>query len=120
MSGPDADRALSLIDRRSRHAAPGIARRCRDGGRRGHGGVASRASAVRNSISSGVIRDDRRRSDRHQFSARRAVIADAIKRLVEGKDLDRQQMQTVFAEMMDGKASDVQKSALLIALRMKG
>jgi anthranilate phosphoribosyltransferase len=48
------------------------------------------------------------------------VIADAIKRLVDGKDLDRQQMQTVFAEMMDGKASDVQKSALLIALRMKG
>jgi anthranilate phosphoribosyltransferase len=48
------------------------------------------------------------------------VIADAIKRLVDGKDLDRQQMKSVFAEMMDGKASDVQKSALLIALRMKG
>ena len=48
------------------------------------------------------------------------MIADAIKRLVEGEDLDRQQMQSVFAEMMDGKASDVQKSALLIALRMKG
>src|SRR4029077_1568472 len=56
----------------------------------------------------------------HQFSARRDVIADAIKRLVDGKDLDRQQVQSVFAEMMDGKASDVQKSALLIALRMKG
>jgi len=48
------------------------------------------------------------------------VIGEAIKKLVERQDLDRQEMHAVFGEMMDGKASDVQKSALLIALRMKG
>jgi len=48
------------------------------------------------------------------------VISEAIKKLVERQDLDRQEMHAVFGEMMDGKASDVQKSALLIALRMKG
>jgi len=48
------------------------------------------------------------------------VITEAIKKLVERQDLDRQEMHAVFGEMMDGKASDVQKSALLIALRMKG
>jgi anthranilate phosphoribosyltransferase len=48
------------------------------------------------------------------------MIADAIKRLVDRQDLTRDEMQSVFAEMMDGKASDVQKSALLIALRLKG
>ena len=48
------------------------------------------------------------------------MITEAIKKLVERQDLDRQEMHAVFGEMMDGKASDVQKSALLIALRMKG
>jgi anthranilate phosphoribosyltransferase len=48
------------------------------------------------------------------------VISEAIKKLVERQDLDRHEMHAVFGEMMDGKASDVQKSALLIALRMKG
>jgi anthranilate phosphoribosyltransferase len=48
------------------------------------------------------------------------VISEAIKKLVERQDLDRQEMHAVFGEMMDGKASDVQKSALLVALRMKG
>ena len=48
------------------------------------------------------------------------MISEAIKKLVERRDLDRQEMHAVFGEMMDGKASDVQKSALLVALRMKG
>jgi anthranilate phosphoribosyltransferase len=48
------------------------------------------------------------------------MIAEAIKKLVDGHDLDRDAMHAVFSEMMDGKATDVQKSALLIALRMKG
>ena len=48
------------------------------------------------------------------------MIAEAIKRIVAGQDLDRYEMHDVFAEVMDGKASDVQKTALLIALRMKG
>jgi len=48
------------------------------------------------------------------------MIGPAIKRLVDGQHLDRDEMYQVFGEVMDGKASDVQKSAFLIALRMKG
>ncbi|MEO8033303.1 MAG: anthranilate phosphoribosyltransferase [Acidobacteriota bacterium] len=48
------------------------------------------------------------------------MIAAAIKRVVEGHDLTRDEMHEVFGSVMDGNASDVQKSAFLIALRMKG
>jgi anthranilate phosphoribosyltransferase len=48
------------------------------------------------------------------------MIEQAIKRAVDGRHLGRDEMHEVFAQVMDGKASDVQKSALLIALRMKG
>ncbi len=47
-------------------------------------------------------------------------IAAAIRRVVDGHHLDRAEMHEIFGEMMDGKATDVQKSALLVALRMKG
>ena len=48
------------------------------------------------------------------------MIADAIKRVVDGRHLSRDEMHEVFGQVMDGNATDVQKSALLIALRMKG
>jgi len=48
------------------------------------------------------------------------MIGAAIRRVVGGEDLDRDTMYEVFCHVMDGKTSDVQKSALLIALRMKG
>jgi len=48
------------------------------------------------------------------------MIAQVIKRVVDGKHLERDEMHEVFSAMMDGQATDVQKSALLIALRMKG
>lgn len=48
------------------------------------------------------------------------MIDKAIKRIVDGQHLAREEMHAVFGQMMDGEASDVQKSALLIALRMKG
>ncbi len=48
------------------------------------------------------------------------MIADAIRRAVDGQHLTREMMQEVFGAVMDGRASDVQKSALLVALRMKG
>ncbi len=48
------------------------------------------------------------------------MIADAIKSLVEGRSLGREEMRGVFGEVMDGQVTDVQKTALLIALRMKG
>lgn len=47
------------------------------------------------------------------------MIAASIKRIVAGENLQRDEMYQVFSEVMDGKASDIQKSALLIALRMK-
>ncbi|HEU4886504.1 MAG TPA: anthranilate phosphoribosyltransferase [Thermoanaerobaculia bacterium] len=48
------------------------------------------------------------------------MIANAIKRIVDRRDLSRDEMHEVFGLVMDGAATDVQKSALLIALRMKG
>lgn len=48
------------------------------------------------------------------------MIAEAIKRIVAGENLGREEMHRIFGDVMDGKATDVQKSALLIALRMKG
>jgi anthranilate phosphoribosyltransferase len=48
------------------------------------------------------------------------MIGEAIKKLVGGENLDRNAMHDVFGYVMDGKASDVQKSAFLVALRMKG
>ena len=48
------------------------------------------------------------------------MIADAIKRIIAREDLSRDDMHRVFSEMMDGRASDVQKTAILVALRMKG
>jgi len=48
------------------------------------------------------------------------VIDIAIKRIVDGQHLGRDEMHEVFGEVMDGRATDTQKSALLIALRMKG
>lgn len=47
-------------------------------------------------------------------------VADAIKKIVGGNHLERDEMFGVFGEMMDGKVSDIQKSALLVSLRMKG
>ena len=48
------------------------------------------------------------------------MIDKAIRKVIDRHDLGRDEMAEVFGEVMDGKASDVQKSALLVALRMKG
>ncbi|MEA2336463.1 MAG: anthranilate phosphoribosyltransferase, partial [Thermoanaerobaculia bacterium] len=48
------------------------------------------------------------------------MIGDAIRKLADGQHLGREEMYEVFGEVMDNRTSDVQKSALLIALRMKG
>jgi anthranilate phosphoribosyltransferase len=48
------------------------------------------------------------------------VIASVLKRLIDGQHLDRTSMHDVFSLMMDGGLTDAQKSALLVALRMKG
>ncbi|MGH9420684.1 MAG: anthranilate phosphoribosyltransferase, partial [Thermoanaerobaculia bacterium] len=44
----------------------------------------------------------------------------AIRKVTSGQHLEREEMHEVFSEVMDGRATDVQKTALLIALRMKG
>src|SRR5947207_10540644 len=62
-----------------------------------------------------------RRSHHREFSSRGLrVIAAAIKKLVDRQNLERSEMFDVFGYVMDGKATDVQKSAFLVALRMKG
>lgn len=48
------------------------------------------------------------------------MIAQAIRRAIDGQNLGRDEMHEVFGQVMDGAASDVLKSALLVALRMKG
>jgi len=48
------------------------------------------------------------------------MIGEAIKKLVSGENLERSAMFDVFGYVMDGNATDVQKSAFLVALRMKG
>ena len=48
------------------------------------------------------------------------MIGEAIKKVVGGGHLEREAMYDVFGQLMDGKATDVQKSAFLVALRMKG
>jgi anthranilate phosphoribosyltransferase len=45
---------------------------------------------------------------------------EAIRRVVEGHHLSRDEVQTVFRAMMDGELSETRKSAFLVALRMKG
>lgn len=49
-----------------------------------------------------------------------AVLSQAIRRAMDGQHLQRDEMHEVFGQVMDGAASDVLKSALLVALRMKG
>ena len=48
------------------------------------------------------------------------MIAQSIRRVIDGQHLGRDEMHEVFGHVMDGAASDVLKSALLVALRMKG
>ncbi|MFA6956014.1 MAG: anthranilate phosphoribosyltransferase [Thermoanaerobaculia bacterium] len=48
------------------------------------------------------------------------MIGDAIRKLVGGGDLSREESREMFGMLMDGLASDTQKAALLVALRMKG
>src|SRR5206468_3491757 len=62
----------------------------------------------------------RRHADRQLPAGSRMSIASAIKRVVDGHSLGRDEMFDVFGDVMDGRATDVQKTALLIALRMKG
>ena len=48
------------------------------------------------------------------------VIAAAIKKVVDRQHLSADETHAVFAEIMDGIATDVQKASFLVALRMKG
>src|SRR4029079_11330576 len=72
-------------------------------------------------VPSRVVRHGRRRHRHRQLPARcRMSIAAAIKRVVDGQSLGREEMFDVFGDVMDGRCTDVQKTALLVSLRMKG
>jgi anthranilate phosphoribosyltransferase len=47
------------------------------------------------------------------------MIAVAIRKIMAGEHLHREEMHQVFSDVMDGKATDVQKTALLVSLKMK-
>ena len=48
------------------------------------------------------------------------MIKEAIKELVNGKDLDSVTMESVMEEIMTGEATDAQKASFLTAMTMKG
>ena len=48
------------------------------------------------------------------------MISEAIRSLVRRENLTRDEMQAVFADLVSGTVTDVQKAAFLVALRMKG
>jgi len=48
------------------------------------------------------------------------VITNAIKQLVEGRDLSSEETHVAMMQVMSGDASPAQISAFLVALRMKG
>lgn len=48
------------------------------------------------------------------------MISNAIREVMSGRHLQRDDMYEVFSDVMDGRTTDVQKSAFLVALRMKG
>src|SRR4029079_19668700 len=50
----------------------------------------------------------------------RQVITNAIKQLVEGRDLSSEETHVAMMQVMSGDASPAQISAFLVALRMKG
>lgn len=45
---------------------------------------------------------------------------DALRRLMERRDLSREQTEELFGQLMDGELSEPMKAALLVALAMKG
>jgi anthranilate synthase/phosphoribosyltransferase len=96
----------------------------RDGGRRLRDGALAYASAsrVRPAVSSRVVGHQRRGSDGQKLSRRRRhrMIDASIRSIVDGKGVSREEMRDVFRSVMDGPASEVQKTALIVALRMKG
>lgn len=48
------------------------------------------------------------------------ILQTALRKIVERIDLDEQEMSQAIAEIMEGKASDLQIAAFLVGLRMKG
>ena len=48
------------------------------------------------------------------------TFADALRRLLAREDLSREETEALFGQLMDGALDAAQKSALLVALAMKG
>lgn len=48
------------------------------------------------------------------------VLSDLLRKLADRRDLSADETETAFTEIMEGRASDAQKAALLVGLRVKG
>ena len=48
------------------------------------------------------------------------ILKSAILKLMDGKDLSREESRLVMTEIMQNRATDAQISAYLVSLRMKG
>ena len=48
------------------------------------------------------------------------MIKEAIAKIVEGKNLEREEAEEAMEEIMSGKATDAQIAGFLVALRLKG
>lgn len=54
------------------------------------------------------------------MSTRDSAVSEAIERLAAGRDLAAAEAEAAFSEIMEGRASEVRKAALLMGLRAKG
>src|ERR671930_914476 len=107
---------LARRDRRSRGA--------RDLGnmqrRRGDGREASTAPDRWGAVPPGVGADSRRAGAHEELPRGARVIQQALARLLEGRDLSREDARAVMGSIMSGEATPAQIAGFLIALRAKG
>src|SRR5581483_10431719 len=119
---PLRGRPLPLAGRR-RHGAREPARHRPYAGRRGDGRAPPGARRARRTVPPRVRADPARpHADRELpgDGGAAGVITDAIKTLVEGRDLSAEETHIAMMQVMAGDASPTQISAFLVALRMKG
>ncbi len=96
--------------------------------RRADGDAPPRAPGPRRAVPSGVRPDSGREGNAPEFPRRvisppavpNEVLTVAIDALASGTDLSSDAAAAVLAEIMDGRASEIETAAVLIALRTKG
>src|SRR4029079_3262336 len=94
-----------------------------DARRRGDGRAPPAILAARRTVPSRVRADPARAHPDRELpgdGGAAGVITDAIKTLVEGRDLSAEETHVAMMQVMSGDASPTQISAFVVALRMKG